>query len=122
MEDPTITKSPIGCTSENPDPSKLISWCKKHMVLWPKCQTGVLPSTGRAVLAAQDIPAGEVVVEVPDGMVLMAENCDIVELLEGVWGQWQGASGERGAWRLGGSSSRHSRAETNMSAIQGGRR
>lgn len=85
MADPrTIKKSPIGCTSETPDPSKFIAWCKKHKLLWPKCQTGVLPSTGRAVLAAQDIAAGEVVVELPDGMVLMAENCDIADLLEGV--------------------------------------
>jgi hypothetical protein len=79
----TIAKSPIGCTSETPDPSKFVAWCRKHKVLWPKCETGVLPSTGRAVLAAQDIAADEVVVEVPDSMVLMAENCDIADLLEG---------------------------------------
>jgi SET domain-containing protein 6 len=35
------------------------------------------------VLASQDIAAGEVVVEVPDDLVLMAENCSIADVLEG---------------------------------------
>lgn len=78
-----LEKSPIGCTTEKTDPAKFNSWCKKNKVLWPKCTTGVTASTGRCVLASHDIAAGEVVVEVPDDMVLMAENCDIQDILEG---------------------------------------
>jgi hypothetical protein len=81
--DTDLAKSPIGCTTENPNPAKFNSWCKKHKVLWPKCTTDVSASTGRCVLASEDIAAGEVVVEVPDDMVLMAENCDIQDILEG---------------------------------------
>jgi hypothetical protein len=78
-----IEKSPIGCTAANPDPKEFNKWCKAHDVLWPKCRTGMSASTGRCVLASKDIAAGEVVVELPDAMVLMAENCTIQELLEG---------------------------------------
>lgn len=77
------TRSPIGCTVENPSPADFTAWCQQHAVLWPKCVTGVSPATGRCVLACQDIQEGEVVVEVPDDMVLMAENCGIQQELEG---------------------------------------
>lgn len=78
------SRSPIGCTTENPSPSKFNTWCKKNKVLWPKCSTSVSATTGRCVIAQEAIKTDEVVVELPDDMVLMAENCDIQDLLEGV--------------------------------------
>ncbi len=38
---------------------------------------------GRALVASRSIRQGEVVVELPDGAVLMAENCGIADVLEG---------------------------------------
>jgi hypothetical protein len=46
-------------------------------------------------LAAQDVAAGDVVVEVPDDLVLMAENCSIADVLEGE-GRGGGVSRARG--------------------------
>jgi SET domain-containing protein 6 len=82
-----IKKSPTGCTCENPDPASFQSWCKKHSVLWQTCTMGMSAATGRCVLAARDIAPGEVVVQVPDDMVLMAENCSIQAQLEGEQGR-----------------------------------
>jgi hypothetical protein len=76
-------RSPLGCTTAQPDPAAFQAWCQQHAVLWPKCVVGVSPLSGRAVLASADIASGEVVVEVPDGMVLEGETCAIQEQLAG---------------------------------------
>ena len=48
------------------------------------------PPAHRSVVASAAIRAGEVVIQVPDDVVLMGENCGIAEQLEGEWGGlWQ---------------------------------
>lgn len=59
------------------------SWCKKRKVLWDSCDIQETTTTGRAVVAAQDIAQDAVVVEVPDDAVLMGENCSIADALAG---------------------------------------
>ncbi|KIY98017.1 hypothetical protein MNEG_9948 [Monoraphidium neglectum] len=63
------------------DDAPFREWCGANKVLWPKLAVGSAPGTGRGVLATEAIHEGEVVVEVPDDAVLMAENCSIAELL-----------------------------------------
>lgn len=48
----------------------------------PPPSTRSIPQ-GRALVASRAIRQGEVVVELPDGAVLMAENCGIADVLEG---------------------------------------
>ncbi|KAF8073173.1 SETD6 [Scenedesmus sp. PABB004] len=76
-------RSPLGCTASAPDKpaAPFVAWCAERRVLWPKCAVADLPATGRGVAATADIAAGEVVVEVPDDAVLMAESCAIAEAL-----------------------------------------
>ncbi|KAJ9508970.1 hypothetical protein QJQ45_028299 [Haematococcus lacustris] len=59
-----------------------VEWCQRVGVRHPACTIRQLPLTGRGVVAVRDIAAGEVVVEVPDSKVLMAENCSIARQLE----------------------------------------
>jgi SET domain-containing protein 6 len=81
---PGVTRSPIGCTTEDPSPADFTKWCAERSVLWPKCGMAVSEATGRCVVATEDIKQGEVVVEVPDDAVLMGENSQIQELLAGM--------------------------------------
>lgn len=84
MASATATTTPIGCTPAGADDfSEILSWCKRERFRFPKCAIEMRPDTGRAFVAAADIKEGELVVELPDDAVLMAENCSITELLEG---------------------------------------
>lgn len=78
-----MVRSPIGCTTEDPKPDKFFKWCAKNKVIWDKCTMSMSNTTGRCVVAKQHINKDEVVVEVADDAVLMAENCQIQELLAG---------------------------------------
>lgn len=60
-----------------------LAWCKQVKLLHPKCSIDVLPGTGRGVVAIANIACGEVVITVPDDIVLMAEASCISEELEG---------------------------------------
>ncbi|KAG2442960.1 hypothetical protein HXX76_003034 [Chlamydomonas incerta] len=75
-------RSPVGCTGVTPGEAEFVDWCKEEKVRFPSSRLAVLPATGRALVAARNIKMGEVVVEVPDDAVLMAENCSIREVLE----------------------------------------
>ncbi|KAG1675758.1 hypothetical protein FOA52_012414 [Chlamydomonas sp. UWO 241] len=68
-----------GCGAEV---DAFLTWCSKNGVKLPKCRIAVLQNTGRCVLASAAIAKDEVVVEVPDDAVLMAENCGIAGQLE----------------------------------------
>lgn len=77
-------KSPVGCTPAGSQTfDAILKWCKKEKFKFPKCEIAVLPDTGRAIVASGDIREGELVIEVPDDTVLMAENCSIAPLLAG---------------------------------------
>jgi hypothetical protein len=76
-------RSPVGCTRSGQDVRLFRSWCKKRKVLWDSCDVQETATTGRAVVAAEDIAQDAVVVEVPDHAVLMGENCSIVDALAG---------------------------------------
>lgn len=78
------SRSPLGCTAEQPPVLPFRDWCKLHKVLWDSCDVRVSHETGRGVYAVRDIAAGDVVVEVPDDAVLMADNCVIAPQLTGV--------------------------------------
>lgn len=52
-------------------------------MLAEKCSIGQLEATGRGVIAQQDIACGEVVVEVPDDALILAETSPICKLLQG---------------------------------------
>ncbi|KXZ56370.1 hypothetical protein GPECTOR_1g328 [Gonium pectorale] len=75
-------RSPVGCTGATPGEAEFLAWCREERVRFPSSRLAVLPATGRALVAARDIKMGEVVVEVPDDAVLMADNCSIREVLE----------------------------------------
>lgn len=78
-------RSPTGTTAVTEKTSltsSFLKWCSKSKLMHPKCTIGTLANTGRCVLATKDIKLGEIVVEVPDDIVLMAENCSIGEELE----------------------------------------
>jgi SET domain-containing protein 6 len=78
-----IWRSPVGRTQAGQDVRVFRSWCKKRKVLWDSCDIQETTTTGRAVVAAQDIAQDAVVVEVPDDAVLMGENCSIADALAG---------------------------------------
>eukprot|EP00878_Enallax_costatus_P033761 GHUV01037316.1.p1 GENE.GHUV01037316.1~~GHUV01037316.1.p1 ORF type:complete len:137 (+),score=10.92 GHUV01037316.1:26-436(+) len=76
-----VIRSPLGCTTEAPSPKTFSIWCSKNRVIWDKCTISVSAVTGRCVVAKQHIKKGEVLVEVPDSQVLMAENSQINQML-----------------------------------------
>lgn len=78
-----VVRSPLGCTTATPSPNSFTKWCSKNKVRWDKCKVSVSDITGRCVVAKELIKKDEVVVEVPDSQVLMAENSQIGELLAG---------------------------------------
>eukprot|EP00198_Chlamydomonas_reinhardtii_P014034 XP_001703371.1 predicted protein [Chlamydomonas reinhardtii] len=75
-------RSPIGCTGVTPGEAEFVAWCQEEKVRFPSSHLAVLPATGRALVASRNIKMGEVVVEVPDDAVLMAENCGLRDVLE----------------------------------------
>eukprot|EP00879_Flechtneria_rotunda_P024310 GHRR01025765.1.p1 GENE.GHRR01025765.1~~GHRR01025765.1.p1 ORF type:complete len:116 (+),score=23.72 GHRR01025765.1:170-517(+) len=75
------SRSPVGCTMQQPSPDQFSKWCKKRKILWPKCTMAMSQTTGRCLVAKQLISKDQVVVEVPDDAVLMAETSQIHELL-----------------------------------------
>ncbi|GLC35928.1 hypothetical protein PLESTB_000520300 [Pleodorina starrii] len=75
-------RSPVGCTGATPGEKEFLAWCQEERVRFPSSHLTVLPDTGRALVASRNIKMGEVVVEVPDDAVLMADNCSIREILE----------------------------------------
>ncbi len=82
----TGTKKPrasAAASTGDPATDSFLAWCATVGIKHPKCTIGVLPGTGRGVIATQDIQHGEVVVEVPDDAVLMVETCRIGDSLEG---------------------------------------
>lgn len=78
-------RSPTGCTDDDREPGAFLSWCAQKKILWEKCELGNRSSTGRCVLAKEYILEGEIVVEVPDDAVLLAENTPTYEVLS-EWG------------------------------------
>ncbi|EFJ47106.1 hypothetical protein VOLCADRAFT_105180 [Volvox carteri f. nagariensis] len=76
-------RSPVGCTSATPGEDDFLAWCSEERVRFPSSRLATLPDTGRALVASRNIKMGEVVVEVPDDAVLMADNCTIRDILEG---------------------------------------
>ena len=76
-------KSPLGRFTGAFDTSPFERWCNENKVLLPSLRFSSLEETGRCVLAAKDITEGDVVVEVPDGAVLMAETSGIARQLAG---------------------------------------
>ncbi|GIL72649.1 hypothetical protein Vretimale_4391 [Volvox reticuliferus] len=75
-------RSPTGCTNATPGERDFLAWCQEERVSFPSSHITVLSSTGRALVASRAIKMGEIVVEVPDDAVLMADNCSIRDILE----------------------------------------
>ncbi|GLI68824.1 hypothetical protein VaNZ11_013329, partial [Volvox africanus] len=78
----TAFRSPTGCTNTTPGERDFLAWCQEERVRFPSSRIDVLPSTGRALVASRAMKMGEIVVEVPDDAVLMADNCSIRDILE----------------------------------------
>ncbi|GAX84660.1 hypothetical protein CEUSTIGMA_g12081.t1 [Chlamydomonas eustigma] len=80
--------SPVGLTPLDDSEQCVgvfLKWCRRNKVTFPKCKIAKSDETGRCVQACQHIKEGEVVVEVPDDAVLMAENSSMAARLED-WG------------------------------------
>lgn len=59
---------------------KFFNWLREAGIECRSCGIHVFDGSGRGVIATTDILDGEVVVHVPDGAVLMPENCTISEV------------------------------------------
>lgn len=77
------SRSPLGRTDSDVGVAAFQTWCKSEHVLAPKCSIGHIEATGRGVIAEQDISSGEVVVEVPDDALILAETSPICKQLQG---------------------------------------
>ncbi|GFR41412.1 hypothetical protein Agub_g2095 [Astrephomene gubernaculifera] len=78
----TDFRSPVGCTGITRGEQEFLAWCKEERVRFPSSHLAALANTGRALVASRAIKMGEVVVEVPDDAVLMADNCSIRDVLD----------------------------------------
>lgn len=54
--------------------AKYILWLKERGVVLNGVALAVFPDTGRGVVALRDLSPGEVLVSVPDGVALTADN------------------------------------------------
>ena len=59
---------------------KFYNWLRKAEIECFRCGIVVFDGSGRGVIATRDILDGDIVVHVPDGIVLMPENCTISEV------------------------------------------
>lgn len=57
------------------------TWLEQNGIWCPKCDIAVFPGTGRGVVAIDDIVKDEVVVEVPEDLVLWQETASIADEL-----------------------------------------
>ncbi|PNH08982.1 N-lysine methyltransferase setd6 [Tetrabaena socialis] len=87
-------RSPVGCTAPGPGEPEFLAWCATERVRFPSSRLAVLPGTGRSLVASRGVRMGEVVVELPDDAVLMAENCSIAEAMVPVWDLLNHITGE----------------------------
>lgn len=58
-----------------------MAWLRDNKINSPKCGIATFPETGRGVVATDDIKKDEVVVEVPDNLVLWQETTCIADEL-----------------------------------------
>ena len=59
-----------------------LMWCEAQKVRLNGVSVGVFGGAGRGARATRDLDVGEVVVEVPDGVVLTTETCSVRRALE----------------------------------------
>jgi len=74
--------SPVGVTAVSDDDKEraFLSWCRRNdQVAFPSCSIAAVPTSGRSVIATEPISEGDVVVEVKDAAVLMAESSCIAD-------------------------------------------
>jgi SET domain-containing protein 6 len=77
--------SPVGVTAPDADKERsFLEWCgqKGEQVHLLRCSIAHVPTSGRSVIATEDIREGDVVVDVKDDAVLLAERSCIAADLE----------------------------------------